>query len=135
MLAGVYLARGDWARERQCLEQMLTIAERTDHQIWTAQLVSRRGRNAYFQGDWTLARRDLEDAVHRFPQHVFAGPGQFIPLFLGWLRQAEGKHDEARQLFDLILQAWTDTGPTAFLLRQAAVAEEEILAGRLEAAR
>jgi tetratricopeptide (TPR) repeat protein len=114
---------------------MLTIAERMDDPTWTAQLLSRLGRIAFYEGDWTQARQDLEDAFHRFPQRAFGGIGQFIPFSLGLLRQAEGKHEEAKQLFDLILQAWTSTGPLVFYMTQAVVAEKEILAGCLESAR
>ena len=104
MEAAVYLHQGSFPQERQNIEQILEIEQRLDDRFQQAVYVSRRGRNAFYQGDWQAAQGDLEDALLRFPQPLGAGMATALPYSLGLLRQAAGKKEEARQLFETAIK-------------------------------
>src|SRR5262249_46278390 len=117
------------------IEQILEMSQRLDDPFQQAVHLSRRGRNAFNQGDWQEARRDLEDALLRFPRPVGAGMATALPYSLGLLRQAVRETAEAQQLFETAIEKG-GVEITALVSRwaQTALAEAEVLEGHPEQA-
>src|SRR5262249_40521577 len=134
-LAGVYLPQGRFIQEQQCIEQALEQSERVDDLFWIVVLVSRRGRNAFFRGDWEQAQRDLEHAVRAIPERMSRGAFLVRHYSLGLLRKEKGGQEEARRLFATAIAEATSNDNLLVIHRaQMALAEADLLKGRSEQA-
>src|SRR5262249_26259793 len=106
----------------------------------------RRGRNAFFRGDWTQAKIDLEESLRRSEELASANqlrPGlfaiarsDFFHFGVGLLRQVEGARDEATRFFneELARAASQTIRPMALRWTQMTLAERDLLDGHPEEA-
>src|SRR5262249_34015125 len=145
-LAGIYLNWGDYEGERHYIEQGLALAEQVGDQPSAIFAQHRRGRNAFFRGDWIQAKRDLEESLRRFEELAVANqirPGLFAvargDLFhfgVGLLRLAQGARDEATRFLEqeLAHAARQTIRPMALRWTQMTLAERDILDGRSQEA-
>ncbi|WIG59112.1 MAG: hypothetical protein OJF49_001859 [Ktedonobacterales bacterium] len=132
----VYLFRGEFARNNRNVERALELAERVGDPINVALMMLRRAMNRYLLGEWSGARGDFERAEAIMRQVDASWVSAYTALGLGQQYLATGEHERGVQhLHEAVARAEGSGDLQALRWAQSALAEDELLAGRPEAAR
>jgi len=131
----VYETHGAFATTRSYVERACTIAERIGDPTMIAFMGYRRGKNAFYLGDWHKARVCFEMAVADVQAVGTSWMSAYLPLGLGLLCLVEGAYESGVAYLNAAIDLAGRRGDVHVLqYAQSVLAERELLAGNASAA-
>jgi tetratricopeptide (TPR) repeat protein len=129
------MTRGNFARSGELVEQALKVAQRLNNLVALGHALFFHALLAYYTGDWAEARRVGGLAAGTLGEPDSTQIGSYPPLGLGWLSLVEGRREEALPLLEEAGKiARRSEGEQVLRLIEALLAEDELVAGRADAA-
>jgi tetratricopeptide (TPR) repeat protein/transcriptional regulator with XRE-family HTH domain len=131
----VYETRGEFATTRSYVERASTVAERMGDPTMIAFMRCRRGKNAFYMGDWHTARVCFEAAAADVQAVGTSWMSAHLPLCLGHLYLVEGEYESGAAYLNAAIEVAGHRGNVQVLqYAQSVLAERELLAGDAGAA-
>jgi tetratricopeptide (TPR) repeat protein len=127
-LGWVHEARGDFARDAECTDRALRVAEELGDPTVVAFMTANHGGPAYNLGNWTGAREDFTAGYTMMRSLGQTWASAWPPLLLGQLDLAEGRWEPgASRLAEAIALADETRDLQALRWAHASLAEWELL--------
>jgi tetratricopeptide (TPR) repeat protein len=132
----IHRVRGEFDRQRQCIERAVEYAERSGSPAAIAITTSDRGTGAYYAGDWGWARLNGERALAVSRQMDRSWVSTFALAMLGRLCLAQGNWQEASQFLEEDVATAERCGCLPWLWEaHCLLAQRDLLMGHPDAAR